>query len=355
MAVSRGLDKSYAGMLARSRGAALSPLWPGIAACVIITLIASALGDLLPLIGAPVFAILLGIAAANALSLPDAVKPGASLCSRKLLQGAIIVLGGSLSLSQVYTTGRDSAAVMLVTLSVSLLGAWVIGRRLGIRGNLISLVGVGTGICGGSAIAAVAPIINADDDEIAFSISTIFLFNVAAVVLFPLLGHLMRMNAHAFGLWAGTAINDTSSVVAAGYSYSHAAGDYAAITKLARTTMIVPVCLAFAFLARRTTRRRPAEGAHSGRIRMQAVVPWFIFGFFAASLINTTGVFGPSFGAFAGSAGKCLIIVALAGVGLSADLSKMVKTGARPILLGLLVWGLVALSSLAMQVLLHQI
>jgi uncharacterized membrane protein YadS len=162
-------------------------------ACILISLVAVGLGELVPVIGAPVFAIIIGIALANLLPLPSSLKPGNSICSKKVLQAAIIVLGGSLSLTQVWNTGRESAGVMLVSLATALIGAWLIGRKLGVTRRLTSLIGVGTAICGGSAIAAVAPIIDADDDDIAFSISTIFLFNVVAVLIFPLFGHLLHL------------------------------------------------------------------------------------------------------------------------------------------------------------------
>lgn len=322
-------------------------LIPGLVLCIVISLVSVWSGQKLPVIGGPVFAILTGIAVGKILSLPDSIKPGIAFCSKKVLQMAIIVMGGSLSLIQVWNTGRESAAVMIISLSVSLLGAWIIGTKLGVSKKLISLVGVGTGICGGSAIAAIAPIIKADDDEIAFSVSTIFLFNVAAVLLFPLLGHLLHMADKGFGLWAGTAINDTSSVVAAGYSYSKSAGDYAAITKLARTTMIIPVSLMLTALLRRKSEKTSYN--------IKSIFPWFIIGFLAASLLNTTGILGNSLSQFAGSMGKYLIVVALAGVGLGANFTKMVKTGHKPILLGLFVWVLVAISSLAVQTFLKQL
>ena len=331
----------------KPRKSKFATIFPGITACVAISLLAVQLGKHAPIVGGPVFAILIGILIGNIRALPSAVKPGAVYCSKTILQAAIIVLGASLSLTQVWKTGMESSGVMLVSLSVSLLGAWFIGRQLGVSRKLTCLVGVGTGICGGSAIAAVAPIISADDDDIAFSISTIFLFNVAAVVIFPYLGHLMHLADKGFGLWAGTAINDTSSVVAAGYSYSKAAGDYAAITKLARTTMIIPISFIFAML----TRRKSGKADYN----IKAILPWFILGFIGASLLNTLGLLGTSIPGFASAAGKYLIVVALAGVGLGANFAKMVKTGPKPILLGLLVWALVAISSIGMQFLMNQI
>ncbi len=322
-------------------------LIPGLILCVVISLASLWLGARFPIIGAPVFAILIGIIVGSLLNLSPIVQPGLSFCSRNLLQISIIVLGGSLSLSQIWNTGLGSLWVMVVSLSVSLLGAWFIGRMMGINSKLAGLIGVGTGICGGSAIAAVAPIIKAEDDEIAFSISTIFLFNVVAVLAFPFIGHLISLNDRSFGLWAGTAINDTSSVVAAGYSYSHAAGDFAMVTKLTRTTMIIPISLAFALIVGRKSNR--------GNYSLKRIFPWFILGFAAMATLNTIGLFGTSFPVVAGITGRYLIVLALAGVGLSANLPKMLKTGPKPIVLGLLVWLLVASSSLAMQAILHQI
>ncbi len=329
---------------------------PGLLLCLAIAAAAVGLGHLLPIVGAPVLGILLGIAVANVLKLPRATGPGTKLCSRRVLQSAIVILGGSLSLTQVVKTGGDSLAVMLITLCAALVAAWVLGRLLGVGRALTALIGAGTGICGGSAIAAVAPIIEADDDEIAFSISTVFLFNVVAVVVFPLLGHLMQMSQVGFGLWAGTAINDTSSVVAAAYSYGTEAGDFATITKLARTTMIVPICLVLAFVM---SRRRCSET----RCDLVKTIPWFVLGFLACSLLNTVGVLGANLtgvpggnlAGLCGHVGKLMIVVAMAGVGLGANLRKMIRTGPKPILLGLLVWAVVAVTSVVVQVAARQI
>lgn len=323
-----------------------SGIFPGLTICILIAFAGIWLGKLVPVIGAPVFGILIGIIVGNVLKLPSVTKSGIAFSSKKILQFSIIVLGGSLSLWQIWDTGRDSLGVMLITLSVALLGAWFIGTRMGISLNMKSLIGVGTGICGGSAIAAIAPIVRADDDEIAFSISTVFLFNVIAVLIFPLIGHILNLQDYGFGLWAGTAINDTSSVVAASYSYSQAAGDFAVITKLARTTMIIPISLIFALLVM----RKSGEGKYS----IKKIFPWFILGFLAMAAINTLGIFGGVFPAIAGPSGKYLIVVALAGVGLGANFSNILKTGFRPILLGLMVWVLVASTSLALQAIFHQ-
>lgn len=320
--------------------------WSGVALCVVLAIVATFLGQQMPLVGGPVFAILLGLLLSNVIPLPTTSRPGIAFCSKKILQLAIVLLGGAMSLLKVYETGARSLTVMLVTLAIALIVAWLLGRILKVDRKLTSLVGVGTGICGGSAIAAIAPIIEADDDEIAFSISTVFLFNVIAVVVFPLLGHLMHMTPDGFGIWAGTAINDTSSVVAAAFSYSQVSGEVATITKLARTTMIVPIALAFAFVA---ARRSTDTDFHVSR-----VIPWFVFGFLGMALLNTFGVLGPTPPLF-GTAGKFAITIALAGVGLGANMRKIIKTGPRPILLGLLVWIAVATASLLVQSAINQL
>lgn len=326
---------------------------PGLILCVVIAAVATLLGNQAPIVGGPVFAILLGIAVGNTFRVSDLSRPGISFCGKKVLQLAIIVLGGGLSLLQVYETGARSLAVMLSTLAAALLVAWLLGRLLKVDRKLTSLVGVGTGICGGSAIAAIAPIIDADDDEIAFSISTVFLFNVVAVIIFPLFGHLLGMTDEGFGIWAGTAINDTSSVVAAAYSYSQQAGDVATVTKLARTTMIVPIAIAFAFMVSRRASGDNGDADRGSRLNIMRIFPWFVLGFLAMALLNTFGVLGATAPHFS-LAGKLLITIALAGVGLGANLRKIVKTGPRPIFLGLMVWIVVALISLAVQTLYNQ-
>ena len=322
---------------------------PGLLLAVAIALLAWWLGRLVPLIGGPVFGILLGIAVRNTVS-PDArFTPGIAFGGKQVLQWSIIALGFGLSLTQVAKTGLESLSVTLVTLTVAFLSAWALGRWLGVHDKLKILIGVGTAICGGSAIAAVTPIIKPDEHDTAFAISTIFLFNVIAVLLFPLLGHLMHLSDLGFGLWAGTAINDTSSVVAAGYSYSHAAGDYATIVKLTRATLIIPVCLVLAFVVAAREKRRHAAAGSTGKFSLASIFPWFILWFLVASAVRTAGLIPTAIQPSIHLLAEFLIIVALTAIGLSANLRKMAASGARPILLGLGVWIAVAVSSLLVQ------
>lgn len=319
---------------------------PGLLFVFGIALISTLLGSLLPLIGAPVFGIIFGILINNTWGKPKHTINGILFSSKKILQWAIIALGSGLSLTTVWNTGIESFDVMIISLLAAFAAAYLFGRLLKIPERLNVLIGVGTGVCGGSAIAAVSPIIEADEVDIAYSISTIFLFNIAAVLIFPTLGHFMNMSHHAFGLWAGTAINDTSSVVAAGYLYSDEAGDHATIVKLARTTMIIPIAFIAAVLIGMRKKRQAALGDQTVQYSFFRIFPWFILWFLVASLFNTLGLFGEEMLTYLKILAKFMIVMALTAVGLSADFRKMLKTGFRPILFGLIVWLTVSLASL---------
>lgn len=320
----------------------------GVVLSFIIALIATFLGKQFPLIGGAVFGIIIGIAVNNTVGKPKQVLKGVTFTSKKILQWAIIVLGAGLSLIQVLKTGLNSFSVMIFTLSAAFLAAYGFGRLMGIPSKLKALIGVGTAICGGSAIAAISPIIEADEMEIAYSISTIFLFNIIAVLIFPPLGHLLGFSDNAFGIWAGTAINDTSSVVAAGYAFSNAAGAYATIVKLTRTTMIIPISLIFSVLV---SIQKKKEAKSSGKVNysLKKIFPWFILWFLVASLLNTLGLFNAAAVSYINTLGKFMIVMALSAVGLSADFRKMLKTGVKPLILGLIVWFTVAAVSLIVQ------
>lgn len=322
-------------------------LFPGLALVLVIAAIATVLGSYFPIIGGAVFGLLIGLVLNNTVGKPKNSLKGVQFSSKKVLQWSIIVIGCNLSLSSVWSTGIQSLAVLLSSLMAAFLSAYVFGRLLGIPSNLQVLIGVGTSICGGSAIAATAPVIEAKETEIAYSISTIFLFNIAAVLLFPALGHWMGMSDAGFGLWAGTAINDTSSVVAAGYQYSNAAGDYATIVKLVRTTFIIPItfCLAM-FMARKKKR---LQDASAEPYNVMKAFPWFIVWFLVASLLNTIGLFGSGFLEVTSHLSKFMIVMALTAIGLSADVKAMLKTGVRPLFFGLIVWFFVAAVSLSVQ------
>ena len=329
--------------------------WPGLLLAVAIALLAWILGLRYTLIGGAVFGIVLGLIVRNTLAPGARFAPGLRFAGKQVLQWSIIALGFGLNLAQVAHTGLTSLSVTLVTMTVAFLAAWGLGRMLRVHDKLTVLIGVGTAICGGSAIAAVMPIVKPDEHDTAFAISTIFLFNLVAVLLFPLLGHLMHLSDLGFGLWAGTAINDTSSVVAAGYSYSKAAGDFATIVKLTRATLIIPVCLVLALAVAWREKRKTQIGDAATAFQLSRIFPWFILWFVVASAINTLHLVPSALHSPLKLAAQFLIVVALTAIGLSADLRKMASTGVRPILLGLGVWAAVAISSLAVQLAIGQL
>jgi uncharacterized integral membrane protein (TIGR00698 family) len=299
------------------------------AAAAAIGVFATLVGMLVPVVGAPVFAVVAGVllsSPARRFSLNVDVAKG------PVLQLSVVLLGAQLSLGEVVSVGAGSLPVMLGTLAVCLLLAWLVGRWLGVPRDLRTLIGVGTGICGASAIAATTPAIKAKSTDVAYAISTIFLFNVAAVIIFPPLGHLLGLSQHAFGLFAGTAVNDTSSVVAAAGAYGPAAVRYAVVVKLVRTLMIIPIVLAL-----------------SGRRSVLSLVPWFLVAFVAVAALHTFGLI-PLFSLpILHQLALLFIAVALAAVGLSTDVGALRRAGARPLLLGLILWVAVSLTSLGLQ------
>jgi uncharacterized integral membrane protein (TIGR00698 family) len=327
--------------LPRSGVRRLPPVAGGLALALALGVVATLLGRRVPVAGPAVIAIVLGVVVRTVLDPGAWAAPGIAFSSRKLLQAAIVLLGTGLSLGTVVHVGLRSLPVMLVTLAVALGGGALIGRLLGIDAPLRTLLSVGTGICGASAIAAVASVVEVEAVEVAYAVSTIFVFNVAAVLLFPPLGHALGLGAHAFGLWAGTAVNDTSSVVAAGYAYSHTAGAYAIVVKLTRTLLIVPIVLVLAARARR--------GASAPTRRRAGYVPLFLVGFVIAAAVNSTGVLDAHVRHDLATVALFLVAVALAAVGLSAQPARIRAAGLRPLLLGGLLWVLVATSSLAVQ------
>lgn len=299
-------------------------------------------------IGASVIALFIGMAV-NAVHKPDGVTaPGIKFTSKKILKFAIILLGASLNISTVLTVGRFSLTVMVFTLATCFgLGA-VIGRVLGLDWKTYSLINAGTGICGGSAIAAIAPVIEATDMDIAYGLSATFIFDTVMVVLFPLLGRWMGLSDAAFGLWAGTAVNDTSSVVAAGYAFSEAAGDFATMVKLTRTLSIIPAVLCFSAIGLHVKRKQQA-GAEAKKVSIKAIFPWFILGFLAMSAGATLGIIPAALAGYMKTASKFLMVAALGAVGLNTDFRALCRSGAKPMLHGFIVSLLVVIVAIAVE------
>lgn len=321
--------------------------WPGLLAAASLALAASAVGDRIAWLGGAGFGILSGAALAALFKIPRSLKPGLAAAGKQVLQAAVILLGAGLNLAVVWRTGLETLGLMLATISAVFLAAWLIGRRLGVKGANRDLIASGTAICGGSAIAAVAPVIGAKDEEISYAISVVFLFNLAAVIVFPLLGHLLDLSPQTFGIWAGTAVNDTSSVMAASFAFDAESVPTATLVKMTRTVMIVPLALIFSFASARRL-RESSEAAGSGSFSLVRVFPWFVLGFLTMSLWATWGGLPESWASGFKSAGKFLIVTALSGIGLNTDLRKILAVGLRPLILGGCLWFVVSALALFM-------
>lgn len=322
---------------------------PGILLCFLIALPSWFLGHQFPIIGGPVFGILIGMLIAF-FKKPIYFESGIKYTSKKLLQYSIILLGFEMNLFHVIQVGKQSLMVIFFTLTTSFLTAYFVGRWLKINGNTTTLIGIGTCICGGSAIAATAPVIEANEDEVTQAISTIFLFNIAAIFLFPALGHMLHLSDIGFGMWAGTAINDTSSVVAAGLSWSNTAGNntalaFATIVKLTRTLMIVPITLILAI----HTSKKAAKQANGNNFCMTKIFPWFVLGFVLTAILNTFAGIPTEVSTNLAHLGKFVIVMAMVAIGMNTNLKKLLTNGLRPISLGLSCWFMVATVSLLVQ------
>lgn len=292
---------------------------PGLLFCLIIAIPSWFLGRALPVIGGPVFAILIGMVLTLIIKRKDTVQPGIAYTSKKILQAAVVFLGFGMNLTEILAKGRQSLPIILSTISTSLIIAFILYKAMKLQPNNAILVGVGSSICGGSAIAATAPVIDANDEEVAQSISVIFLFNVIAALIFPALGGILHLSNEGFGLFAGTAINDTSSVTAAAAAWDgiHASHtlEAAAIVKMTRTLAIIPITLFLALYKGR--KEKKTEGSS---FSLKKTFPYFVLFFVLASVITTVFQLPPAVTAPLKELSKFLIIMAMAAIGLNTNI-----------------------------------
>lgn len=322
--------------------------YKGVLLCTAIAIPSFILGKQFPIIGGPVFGIIFGMILTQFINTSNSLKSGITFTSKKILQYAVILLGFGLNLSVILETGTQSLPIILSTISTSLVVAYLLYRLMKVHERTAILIGVGSSICGGSAIAAAAPVIDADDEEVAQSISVIFLFNVIAALIFPTLGTILGMSTEGFGLFAGTAINDTSSVTAAAAAWDgmHPASnalEIATIVKLTRTLAIIPICLGLAYI--RTKKERQADS----KVSIKKIFPMFILYFLLASVLTTVFNLPTSVTAPIKDVSKFFIIMAMSAIGLNTNIVKLIKTGGKPILLGFCCWTSIAFVSIIMQ------
>ena len=332
--------------------------WKGILICLCIAIPSWFLGKRFPIIGGAVIAILAGMIITLLIKNKSPFEAGIKFTSKKILQWAVILLGFGLNLNVILQTGKQSLPIILSTISTALVIAYILHKALHIPGKISTLVGVGSSICGGSAIAATAPVIDADDEEVAQAISVIFFFNVLAALLFPTLGKFLgfsTISGEAFGIFAGTAVNDTSSVTAAASTWDNmwnlgsATLDTAVTVKLTRTLAIIPITLVLAFIR---TRREKGNGSEEKKVSIKQIFPMFILYFIAASVITTiaasagidSSVFAPI-----KELSKFFIVLAMAAIGLNTNIVKLIRTGGKPIIMGFCCWTGITAVSLLMQ------
>jgi uncharacterized integral membrane protein (TIGR00698 family) len=330
---------------------------PGVLAALAVAVGARLLHVALPdrvgqVVGEVLIAVVIGLAVGNLLHLPARLESGLRFAFGTLLKTAIVLLGASLSLAEVGRVGGRVVFQIVALMALALALGHLLGRWLGVPPRVASLIGVGTAVCGNTAISAVAPVIRARDEEVSFAIATNTLFGTVAVLAYPVIGHLLGLSNGVFGVWAGTAVNDTSQVVAAGFAYSEAAGQMATTVKLTRNALMGLVILFMGWLY-----REPGVngGAASPWRRLVDSFPVFVLGFLALSALRTLGAFevfsqalGVDLLAALLVAAKLLILVALAAVGLSTRFTELRKIGFKPLYVGLAVATAVAATSLGL-------
>ena len=304
------------------------------------------IGSLFPILGAPVVAILLGLLVGQVWGLRREWAAGVAFCSRKVLQASIVLLGAGMSLAQVARIGSDGLPVMIGTLAIAIGGGILIGRAMKVERETRVLVTYGTAICGASAIATMSAVIGASGPAIAFSVTVIVIYNVLGALLFPPLGHLMGLSQESFGLWAGTAVNDTSSVLAAATAYGAAAASYAVVVKLTRTLAIIPLAIFQSWIQNRSSARETTAGTVWYRL-----IPPFLGFFLLAAAINSLGIIPGSWHGAIKFLAHFGTTVAMAAVGMTSSLGAIRQAGWRPVALGGILWVLVTVSSLALQAL----
>ncbi len=327
----------------------------GVLLCLAIAIPCWFLGQKFPVVGGPVFAILAGMIVTLLLPNKTSCQSGITFVSKKVLQSAVVLLGFGLNFSVVLQTGRQSLPIILATITTSLVVAWLLHKVLHIPGKISTLVGVGSSICGGSAIAATAPVIEASDDEVAQAISVIFFFNMLAALLFPALGSALgfsHTSGEAFGIFAGTAVNDTSSVTATAstwdsmYHLGTATLDKAVTVKLTRTLAIIPITLILAFWRAKTAKN------NAKKVSLKKIFPFFILYFILASVITTVAVsMGVPESVFVPlkTLSKFFIVLAMSAIGLNTNIISLIKTGGKPLVMGFCCWVGIAGVSLLTQ------
>jgi len=319
----------------------------GIAICFAVAGVSVFVEKLIPgeVLGASIIALFMGTII-NSFFHPNWMKPALKFTSKKILKIAIILLGASLSIGTIMSVGKMTFFVMLFTFAMCFGGGYFVRKLFGLNWKLSNLISAGTGICGGSAIAAIAPVIDADDKDIAFAMSSTFLFDMVMIALYPLMGKALGMSDIAYGIWAGTSVNDTASVVASRYAFAEIAGDFATMVKLTRTIAIIPTVLVFAYIGTRVKRKELKEANQGKKVNLVKIVPWFIGGFLLLAILNSVGCIPTTVSGIIKSTSKFLMVTALAAIGLGTSITDFKRAGLKPMFYGITIDTLVTLTAL---------
>ncbi|MBE7013835.1 MAG: putative sulfate exporter family transporter [Ruminococcaceae bacterium] len=319
----------------------------GVVICVGVSVLAIMIEKLIPgdILGASIIALFLGTII-NSFFHPDWIKPALKFTSKKVLKLSIILLGASLSVSTIMSVGKMTFFVMLFTFAMCFGGGYFVRKLFGLNWKLSNLISAGTGICGGSAIAAIAPVIDADDKDIAFALSSTFIFDMVMVALYPIMGKLLGMSDIAYGIWAGTSVNDTASVVASGYAFSELAGDFATMVKLTRTIAIIPTVLVFAYIGTRIKQKELKSKNSDKKVNIIKIIPWFIGGFLLLAILNSIGFIPEELSGVMKNVSKFLMVTALSAIGLGTSITDFKKAGLSPMFYGITIDTLVTLTAL---------
>ncbi|WP_372364592.1 YeiH family protein [Candidatus Uabimicrobium sp. HlEnr_7] len=323
---------------------------PGLTFVVFIAVIVRSAHKYLPnayekLLSEVVVGMLVGLIIGNFIGVSDLFKSGIRLSFGLILKLAIVLLGVRISISKIIAVGGTALLLVIFLIILALIVTYFLGKWLGVSSKLAALIGVGTAVCGNTAISAIAPAIKAKDEEMSFAIAVNTLFGTCAVFLYPLLGEYLHLSDTFFGFWAGTAVNDTSQVVATGFSYSNNAGDWATTVKLTRNALMGFVIVAMTFVYAQKDNKNTS---FISKIKL----PMFVVMFLIVAAINSLGFFhwleGISKITIIGHISwltKFLILIALIGVGLNTRFTSMKNIGWRPFLLGLFVGLIVSCTS----------
>lgn len=319
----------------------------GLAICFAVAGVSVLLERLIPgdILGGSIIALFLGTII-NSFFHPAWIKPALKFTSKRILKVAIILLGASISVNTIMSVGKMTFFVMIFTFAMCFGGGYFVRKIFGLNWKLGNLISAGTGICGGSAIAAISPVIDAEDKDIAFAMSSTFLFDMVMVALYPLMGKALGMTDMAYGIWAGTSVNDTASVVASGYAFSEVAGDFATMVKLTRTIAIIPTVLVFAYIGTRLKQKELKAANDGKKVNILKIIPWFIGGFLILAVLNSVGFIPVAAAGVMKRASKFLMVTALAAIGLGTSITDFKKAGLRPMFYGITIDTLVTITAL---------